>query len=177
MSDPKSRFMRFPAEDGVEITATRHRTVRGGGSCGIAEDRHIPALTGRKVMIVTDDRDLNIEKVVTNIVLESAGAGKRSCPIGYSDFFASPQQADILILRSSRVFSLMTDALLDSLRRFREGNPKSAVIVCAFEFSIVDKLQPLREAGVVNAVECRPPGDDNALLRAGALILEKLQSL
>ncbi len=179
MSDPKSRFMRFPPEEGVEVLSPRpSRRGGSGGAFGHSdEDRRIPSLTGRKVMIVTDDRDLNIERVVTNIVLESAGAGNRSCPIGYSDFFSVPQQADLLILRSSRVFSLMPDALLSALKRFREANPKAAVIVCAFEFNIVDKLQPLKEAGVVNMVECRPPSDDNVLLRAGAAIMQKLESL
>ncbi len=176
MSDPKSRFMRFPPEEGVETLSPRPRRGGSGGAFS-EEDRHIPSLAGRKVMIVTDDRDLNIERVVTNIVLETAGAGKRSCPIGYSDFFSAPQQADLLILRSSRVFSLMPDALLSALKRFREANPKAAVIVCAFEFHVVDKLQPLKEAGVVNMVECRPPSDDNTLLRTGAAIMRKLESL
>lgn len=175
MSSPK-----FRVPNGATAFSESQELVkpdRGGGFRKDEGEKAIPGLLGKKVVFVTDDRDLNIERVVTNIVMESAGAGAQSRPIGYSDFFSSPQHADILILRSSRVFSLQTDALLASLEQFRKENPRSAVIVCSFEFHILQRLQPLEDAGVINSIESRVTIDDNALLRLGACAYQKLQAL
>jgi hypothetical protein len=137
------------------------------------QDRIIPALLGKKAAIVTDDRDMHVENVVTAIVMHNAGAGTESRPVSYSEFFDSPPQAEILILRSSRIFSLEPRKLIGSLERFRSENPKSAVIVCAFENSVISRLQPLLESGIINAIETHPP-DDRQLLAMGAAIFQKL---
>ncbi len=140
-----------------------------------ALSRMVPGLAGKKAVIVTDDRDMKHELLVTKIVMDEAGLSPESGPMGYSDFFSTPFKADVLILRSSREFSIRTPMLLESLERFRKENPDSAVMVLTFEHRIAEILAPLRESGVVNAVETRPPMDDLALLRVGAHILGKLQ--
>ncbi len=139
--------------------------------------RRVPSLAGKTAVIVTDDRDMKIESVVTRMVMEDAGLGPESGPLPYSDFFSRPLRADVLILRSSREFSLRADTLVESLQRFRRDNPRSAVIVLTFEHHVAERLAPLAEANVVNAIEARPPCDDLALLRLGGEILGKLQSL
>jgi hypothetical protein len=141
-----------------------------------AVSRSVPSLSGKTALIVTDDRDMKIENVVTRIVMEDAGLGEGSGPVPYSDFFSKPLKADVLILRSSRVFSMKPKALLDSLERFRKDNPSSAVIVLTFEHHVIEKLVPLSASGVVNMIESRPPCDDLALLRMGGEILRKLQA-
>ena len=166
-----------PLSETKEVDPARSFASLSHGLLHEGPTRAIPGLIGRKAVIVTDDRDLNIERKVTNIVLEDAGAGSESGPIGYSEFFSSPPSADILILRSSRLFSLNPERLVSSLNRFRQDNPKAAVMVCTFEHSVIARLEPLEKAGVVNLIEARPPCDDHALLQVGAGILGKLESL
>jgi hypothetical protein len=171
-----SKKVRLPTADAPILETKDIATPRGFRAAFVdGPTRAIPSLLGRKAVIVTDDRDLNIERKVTNIVMEDAGARNDSGPIGYTEFFSSPPPADILILRSSRVFSLHTDNLLSSLERFRRDNPKAAVVVCTFEHRIMERLQPLADLGVVNLIESRPPCDDHALLCTGADIFRKLQ--
>jgi hypothetical protein len=116
---------------------------------------------------------MHFESVVTAMVMHDSGASRESWPVSYSEFFDSPPPADILILRSSRIFSLQGDQLISSLEKFRKENPKSAVIVRSFECAIINKLQPLLEAGVINSIETRPP-EDHQLLAMGAAIFQKL---
>lgn len=157
------------------MASQRHKPAQAAPSAFPEKDssRIIPALVGRNTVIVTDDRDMHIENIVTTMVLHEAGAGKESRPVSYSEFFDSPPTAEILILRSSRIFSLQGEGLISSLERFRRENPKSAVIVCSFESKIINMLQPLLEAGIINSIETRPP-EDQQLLAMGAAIFQKL---
>ncbi|MFN7991543.1 MAG: hypothetical protein U0R44_05275 [Candidatus Micrarchaeia archaeon] len=139
-------------------------------------NRVIPALLGKRAVFVTDERDMGYEKVVMPHVLSDCGAHQSSGVISYPEFFSGPPKADILILRSSRVFGLRTAALVESLERFRKENPGSALIVSAFESMVLDRLAPLAESGCIDHLTSRPP-DDRELLRLGAGIHSKLQSL
>ncbi len=159
---------RSVANDDEELTPPR-------GYPDPSVSRRVPSLFGKTAVIVTDDRDMKIENVVTRMVMEDAGLGPESGPLPYSDFFSKPLKADVLILRSSREFSLRPEALVKSLERFRGDNPDAVVIVLTFESHIAERLTPLAEANVVNAIECRPPCDDLALLRMGGEILGKLK--
>ncbi len=166
------------------VRAPHHKGPVANDDCEISSgtalvlpqvSRTVPSLAGKKALIVTDDRDMKIEKIVTKMVMDDAGLGEDSGPFPYSEFFSATPKADVLILRSSREFSRQPGRLIDALERFRRENPSSAVIVLTFEHHIAERLAPLLASGVVNAVEIRPPIDDLALLRMGGEILGKLQ--
>ena len=128
---------------------------------------HIVTLTNKKVIFVTEARDLPLESVVMPHLFSAAGVHKDSKVISYAEFFSTDQEvekADILILRSSRLFAMRPTDLLDSLKRFRRSNPNSAVVVCVFDSRDLANLQPLKDSGVINVINQTSP-DDQALMK------------
>jgi hypothetical protein len=152
---PASAGAKFPDTTGSDGIATKH-------------------LRGRKVIFLTDERDLRFERVVLPHLFERVGAD--GTVLSYPDFFSEAGKtcADILILRSSRIFSYSMDELVRSLGVFRQNNPKSAVIICSYDQSVAEKLLSLLDGGIINAVESRPP-EDISLMFMGEEIFGRLQ--
>ncbi len=154
-------------------------TIREGAGFGdIIESKKAlgSAMSGKKVVFAVDDKDLQIESTMLKYaVFEAVGASEASRAIGYSEFFAKPDfEADVLVLRSSRMMGLETDKLKRSLEAFRAKNPASAVIVGAYEGSVVMALLPLVDSGVINGVDSCPPNDIE-LLKAASAALDALR--
>ncbi|MEW6035160.1 MAG: hypothetical protein AB1529_00975 [Candidatus Micrarchaeota archaeon] len=154
-------------------------TIKEGSGFGdIMESKKAlgPAVAGKKVVFAVDDKDLHIETTMLKYaVFEAVGASDESRAVGYSEFFANPGfQADVLVLRSSRMMGLETDKLKRTLESFRARNPASAVIVGAYEGSVVQALLPLVDSGIINGVDSCPPNDIE-LLRAASAALDALR--
>ncbi len=131
------------------------------------------SMRGRKVVFVVDDRDFRAESLILRMsVFESSGAHPESSVMKYSEFYASPGfSADALVLRSSRIFESHLKELRQSLSDFRAANPGSAVILCAFDFSVAERIQDAADSGLVDRLDPSPP-DDYRLLFHAAQILE-----
>ncbi|MFH0884271.1 MAG: hypothetical protein V1861_01015 [Candidatus Micrarchaeota archaeon] len=153
--------------------------VRKSGFGDITESRALlgAAMKGKRIVFVVDDIDHHLESIILKMgVFEDTQACERSGVMKYSEFFAGADfNADALILRSSRRFPIKIGALSSTLSRFREQNPKSAVVLCAFDGEVYLKVLPLLDSGVINALEANPPNDFE-LLRKAAAVLEKLAS-
>ncbi len=94
--------------------------------------------------------------------------------ISYDTFTSSPEsvQADILLLRTSKLFVVSFPEILDALESFRKANPHSAVIVSVFDPHAFNVLTSRPE--IVNMVDTGAATTDHDLLRKGAEVLERL---
>jgi hypothetical protein len=144
------------------------------GGFGSPKEGRLPFLSGKKAVFVTDERDLGVESIVTRHILSDAGASQDSRAASYNEFLGEDLRSDILILRSSRIFPFVLERLENALSRFREANPRSAVIVCALDEAVCRRLEPLAQGGVVNRIEPRP-GEDRELLLQAERIFGRLQ--
>lgn len=129
------------------------------------------AMAGRRLVFTADRRDVGVEaKLLPIAVFEAVDAHAESAVMEYSEFFSKGARADVLILRSSRLFEVQTKELKGALLRFREENPKSAVIVSAYTPSVARELLSLADSGVVDAVLMDPPNDFEMLRMAADAI-------
>ena len=135
------------------------------------------ALRGKTIAYVVDDRDHHAESRVLRMgVFEGVGASEKSSVLKYSEFFdGKATEADVLVLRSSRLFPYRIPELELALKRFRAENPKSAVILCVFDPCAERAVMQLAETGVVNLIDDNPPNDFE-LLRKASAVLERLAS-
>ena len=144
----------------VSLTSTAPRRT------GELSGEGIVVLANKRVIFVTDDRDVKNETAVMPFVFASAGASKDSKVIPYSEFFSTDREvekADIFILRSSRLFALKPTDLSHSLGRLRNSNPNSAVIVCISDGNDLIHLRPLNDSGIINSFDQRS-SDDRVLM-------------
>ncbi len=151
---------------------------RGKGEFGnLNESRALlgNAMKGKTVKFVVDARDQKMESSVLQFALfEPAESAPQSGVVTLDGFLAmEPITADVLVLRSSRVFEQRTPDLLRALTVFRSNNPGCAVILCAYVGSVIRAAEPFLESGVVNCIESRPPNDFE-LLRMAADVLGRL---
>jgi len=135
------------------------------------------ALRGKTIAYIVDDRDHHAESRVLRMgVFDGVGANEKSAVLKYSEFFDGKSlQADILVLRSSRLFPYRIPELVRALKCFRAENPKSAVILCVFDPCAERGAKQLAETGVVNLIDDDPPNDFE-LLRMASAVLERLAS-
>jgi len=143
-----------------------------------AVDRIGGSLKGRIVVFVTDERDKKAESVVGEFMFEEVGASQRSRVISYNDLFSEPdQEADMLILRGSRIYEGAADRVTAALEGFRAGHPDSAVLVCYNVASYFQHVSPLLEAGLANmaAETLSMRVTDFHLMEMGARALAKLR--
>jgi hypothetical protein len=127
-------------------------------------------------MCVVDDRSLRSEGLLLRrTIFPAVGASESSVVMPYSQFYQSDglPPADVLLLRSSRIFMHRLAALTRNLGSFRRANPHSAVLLCVFDEREADSVSGLSKSGVVNAVFTDPP-DDLALFRKAADVLMRL---
>jgi hypothetical protein len=149
-------------------------------SAGRREGRRlpVPGLSGRSIMCIVDDRSLRSEGLLLRrTIFPAVGASEASVIMPYSQFYQSDSlpPADVLLLRSSRIFRHRLRELTQNLGSFRRANPRSAVLLCVFDDHEADSVAGLSKSGVVNAVYTDPP-DDLGLLRKAADVLERLVS-
>ncbi|MBI5228452.1 hypothetical protein HY988_07715 [Candidatus Micrarchaeota archaeon] len=133
-------------------------------------------MAGRRAIIVIDDPDLCMERIVMPHVFHSVGAHPDSKPVTYPVFFldtfsTKDQSADVIALRSSRIFTLRTDQLVSRLRQLKQSNPNSVIVVGFFDPNILPAVRPLADEGVVVLVA--NPQDDRVLLKIGTDVLDK----
>ncbi len=130
------------------------------------------ALKGKTVVFVVDDCDLKPETTILEIaVFGSCGASGKSKVITYSDLLSgNPIEADILIARSTRRFEFQYEKIEDGLKRFREGNPRAAVVICCYSMTACERALKMVDSGVINAIENDPPNDYGLLLKASQIL-------
>jgi hypothetical protein len=165
--------------------------------------RHlIEALKGKKVVLVVDDNDYAFEASIFKFaILSEVQASESSEVIRYSDFLsgndrsAGKLSADVLLLRSSRLFipeidevarlaqsaspdfsvsaqSAVSEGIkkvMAAVRSFKDGNPGSAVIVCAYMKATSDAFRPIADART--EIWVNPPVGDFILLEKAAEML------
>ena len=145
----------------------------------ISESRELlgRALSKRSLLCVVDDRSFKSERyMLKSVVFRDADASGDSRVIPYSEFYNGRlPPADVLLLRSSRIFAHRLPQLKGVLGDFRRENPKSAVLLCVFGEHEVNAALGLAEQGLVNVVYDDPP-NDFALLHKAATVLERLAS-
>ncbi len=130
------------------------------------------SMAGKKALFVVDDIDHRSESLVLRMgVFQKVGAHEESGVLKYSEFLSNSRfQADALILRSSRVFPARFPELTGALRRFRQDNPKSAVVLCVFDDTVFQNVLPLLDSAIINAIDTRPPNDFELLRKAADII-------
>jgi len=160
-------------------------------------------LAGKKIVLVVDDSEHRYEAVVFRLsILEEVKAAKESLVITYSELLADNagdklKSADVLLLRSSRLFTAgVTDLvrfaqagvsdrdiarksagnvrrIMAAIASFREKNPDSVVIVCAYttlDCTVEGSKAPISEDSKVR-VYINPPSNDFHLLETAANML------
>ncbi|MBU0527596.1 hypothetical protein KKE92_03890 [Candidatus Micrarchaeota archaeon] len=131
---------------------------------------------GRTIVFVTEESNLRSEAKLMPHFFQRTGASSSSKVLGYSHFYDCPEgiTADILILRSSKLFPLHLGKLHKALEAFRGPNPKAAAIISLLDTSLLSCFEHFASAGLVNFVETTL-ADDPALIKAGLEILERMQ--
>jgi hypothetical protein len=152
---------------------------KGSGFGDLSASRALlgDSLKGKTVVFAVVDREQGFESTILRAgVFENAKLGGKSDVITHTAFFSGPDiDADVLIVRSSRIFEFYFEDLEKALRGFRAQNPKAAVVLCAFSEIVCERALPLADAGVVNLIEPYPP-NDYELLRRAAQILERIRA-
>jgi len=136
-------------------------------------------IKGKTIVFVVDEPEREDESLLLPYMLEDTGASTSSKVLDYPSLFtdANGLVADILILRSSRLFEFSMDMVKQSLETFRKNNPDSAVIVCYAIEQYEEKVAPLVDCGLANTIQQTLALDitDYDLMRVGAEILERKQ--
>lgn len=143
-----------------------------------AADRIGGSLKGKTVVFVTDDIDKKNESVVSEFIFEKVQAGEGSRVISYNDLFSNPDQdADILILRGSRIYDGALDRITGALGDFRSHHPEAAVLVCYNVESFFRYVSPLLEAGLANVAvpTLSMEVTDYHIMEKGAKVLAKMR--
>jgi len=175
----------------------------GIGSLEESRKRLGNLLEGKKIVLVVDDSEHRYEAVVFRFsILEEVKAAKESTVMTYSELLAGNagdklKSADALLLRSSRLFTAgvtdlvrfaqanVTDRditrqtagnverIMAAIASFREKNPDSVVIICAYtmvDCTIGGSKAPISEDNKVR-VYINPPSNDFHLLETAADML------
>ncbi len=109
----------------------RHRTKGLHPGNGVAPGRPgdrenlASELKGKTIVAVTEARYLKNEATILSRRVRRLGASEKSKAIPYSELFTDPEgiEADILILRSSRLETALSGEIIRSLFEFREHHP------------------------------------------------------
>jgi hypothetical protein len=134
-------------------------------------------IKGKTIVFVVDEPEREDESCLMSCMFEDLGANTKSMVLGYPSLFtdANALVADVLILRSSRLFEFSMDKVKQSLEMFRKNNPDSAVIVCYAIEQYEEKIIPLVDSGLANTIQqtLTLSVTDHDLIRVGAEILER----
>ena len=130
------------------------------------------SLRGRHIVSVTEERYLGNERRLFAKMAERLQTSAEA--ISYAQFLASPEsvKADIILLRTSKLFIVSFPEILHALEGFRRANPKSAIIVSVFDPHAFNALTSRPE--LANLVDTGAATNDHELLRKGAEVLERL---
>jgi hypothetical protein len=130
------------------------------------------SLRGKRLVSVTEERYLENEKKLFARMAERLGA--ESDALSYSQFVNGPKsvEADILLLRTSKLFVVSFQEILGALESFRRENSHSAIIVSVLDAHAFDALSSRPD--LVNMIDSGAVANDPELLRKGAEILERI---
>ena len=133
------------------------------------------SVQGKTIVFVTEESNLRSESKIMPYLFQRLGASSSSRVLGYCGFYDSPGEiaADLLILRSSKLFPLHLAKLHKALEAFRAPNPKAAAIVSLLDISLLSCFEQFVSAGLVNQVETAL-ADDPSLIKAGLEIIERM---
>jgi len=123
---------------------------------------------------VVRNKDLKLEDATLRYgVFMEVEASKQSKVIGYTDFLDQEAPgADVLVLRSER--NVPFERLKSALEKFKEKNPRSAVVAYAYG-GTSELLLPLLDEGLIHFIQGDDPIRDTDVLRIAAKVLERLR--
>lgn len=149
---------------------------RGSAGGDIREERRLllDAMRGKTIVFVVPDCDMSpVSVLLPPLIVEPLQADAKSRVVGYSELFSGENlQADVLVLRDSRIFGSRMDPLKEALERFRKANPNAVVVVCSLDPDVAERLLPLADSGTIDIVETRLL-EDLRLLSKAADVLER----
>lgn len=130
------------------------------------------SLRGRHIVAVTESRYLDNERRLLSKMAERLQTSAEA--VSYEQFLSASESlgADILMLRTSKLFVVSFPEVLDALEAFRRANPRAAVIASVLDARAFDVLTSRHD--IVNLVDMGAATNDHELLRKGAEVLERL---
>ncbi len=123
-------------------------------------------------MSVTEARYLETERRLFAKMAERLELG--ADVVSYSQFMENPKslEADIILLRTSKLFVVCLPEILGALEEFRRKNSGSAIIASVLDHNAFDVLTSRPD--LVNMVDAGAATNDHELLRKGAEVLERI---
>ncbi len=135
-------------------------------------DPLLESAQGKTIVFVTEESNLRSESKLMPYMFQRTGASSASRVLGYCGFYDQPGQikADLLILRSSKLFPIHLGKLHKALEAFRAPNPKAAAILSLLDISLLSCFEQFVSAGLISHVETSL-ADDPTLIKAGLEII------
>jgi len=138
-------------------------------------DPLLESAQGKTIVFVTEESNLRSESKLMPYLFQRTGASSLSRVLGYSKFYDFPGEiaADLLILRSSKLFPIHLDKLHRALDAFRTPNPGAVTIISLLDISLLSCFEQFASVGLINHVETTL-ADDPALIKTGLEIIGRM---
>lgn len=104
----------------------------------------------KNIILVSEESALKADSWIMPHFFRKISAGKDSRVIAYQQFLSEPEgiEADILILRSSKLFPQIADRLKECLQKFRSRNPEAVVVLSVLDPRLQPKMVEFMDSGL-----------------------------